>query len=452
MFKKTLLAAGIIAASTSAFALTVTGDASNYSYEALASGAVENNGGELTLPKLKVALGATYTVGDEITITLAGGEFNTGNKSFKLADLTTAGSGGSGKDKLTFGFRSKTDNSVTFQVVSKTETGSGNTLGNEIQLTLNDDSAVLVKLDSVTVGAQVAATSSSMNKFGSVLEAVSKAHVIGEVKNQFTIKTAAPLNVDADVSKDRKVFVTTGNTDNTIDVTYATAKAADGTTPLTFVEPLSVSGKYTITVTGDFTAFDGSADSGKLSDGTNTYKVAEDKQSASYTYTGVGTKTLTFTTAAKDADRVVIPVSDYTVSVQIEDVADKYSMPVVGATANKIGLNGYSADVPALPLGDSVQQFLWVTNNGSIDGEITITALGQDGKEYGPFEIGTSTKGMQPIGADVAKKLAEAGLKSGRAKLNVTVNAPEANISLYAGYKVTADADRLALNVVPLNK
>ena len=54
---------------------------------------------------------------------------------------------------------------------------------------------------------------------------------------------------------------------------------------------------------------------------------------------------------------------------------------------------------------------------------------------------------MTYVTNEVETCLTAAGITSGRAQVTVTVNAPAAEIDVYAGYKVDADSDRLSLTV-----
>jgi len=54
---------------------------------------------------------------------------------------------------------------------------------------------------------------------------------------------------------------------------------------------------------------------------------------------------------------------------------------------------------------------------------------------------------LTSISPGVNKCLSDAGITSGRAQLSITVNAAEANVDVYAGYKSNSADDRLGLNV-----
>jgi len=125
----------------------------------------------------------------------------------------------------------------------------------------------------------------------------------------------------------------------------------------------------------------------------------------------------------------------------------------VESTANSAGswdLNGSNSVVEAYPVSAGVTQFLWVTNTGSEAAGISVTAKG-DGAKMATCDVGTvAANDLEYIADDVKTCLDAASFGTDRVQLTVTVNAAKSTIDVYAGYKVDADADRLALTVVEL--
>jgi len=110
-------------------------------------------------------------------------------------------------------------------------------------------------------------------------------------------------------------------------------------------------------------------------------------------------------------------------------------------------LNGSTSTVQAYPVGSNISNFLWVTNTGANDGDVTVTAV-SGGVETDECVVGTAAgMSLTSISPGVNKCLSDAGITSGRAQLSITVNAAAANVDVYAGYKSNSADDRLGLNV-----
>lgn len=110
-------------------------------------------------------------------------------------------------------------------------------------------------------------------------------------------------------------------------------------------------------------------------------------------------------------------------------------------------LNGSTSTVQAYPVSDAITGFLWVTNTGTADAAMSVTAIA-DGSAMASCELGNvAAKSLTYVTAEVEACLAAASITSGRTQLVITVNAPASEVNVYAGYKVDADSDRLALTV-----
>jgi len=110
-------------------------------------------------------------------------------------------------------------------------------------------------------------------------------------------------------------------------------------------------------------------------------------------------------------------------------------------------LNGSTSTVQAYPVSDAITGFLWVTNTGATAANMSVTATA-GGASMASCDLGSvAAKSLVYITDHVEACLTAASVTSGRAQLVVTVNAPAADIDVYAGYKVDADSDRLSLTV-----
>jgi hypothetical protein len=128
-------------------------------------------------------------------------------------------------------------------------------------------------------------------------------------------------------------------------------------------------------------------------------------------------------------------------------VASTKTLAATGTSAGAFTLNGSTSKVQAYPVGAAVEQFLWVTNAGSNDGAIVMTAT-QGGATTAECSLGTAAgKSLTSVSSLANDCLTAAGITSGRAQLSLTVNAAAALVNVYAAYKVTSADDRLALTV-----
>lgn len=119
-----------------------------------------------------------------------------------------------------------------------------------------------------------------------------------------------------------------------------------------------------------------------------------------------------------------------------------------GGDAGKWTLNGSTTVIKNYPLSSAVTQFVWVTNTGTQTGNVFATAIGGTGAQVmTSCDLGVTSKPgeIQRITNELNTCLTAAGLVAGRAEVTVTVNAIAGDISVYAGYKHVADADRLNL-------
>jgi len=111
-------------------------------------------------------------------------------------------------------------------------------------------------------------------------------------------------------------------------------------------------------------------------------------------------------------------------------------------------LNGPTVTVYNMPFGSNIDPFLWVSNSGSLEGEISATVT-VDGATTGPYALGTAAKMDNTRVAHTLLAAMEAAGETptagSRGDVSITVNANDANITVYGGYKVVSADDRLNL-------
>lgn len=118
------------------------------------------------------------------------------------------------------------------------------------------------------------------------------------------------------------------------------------------------------------------------------------------------------------------------------------------ADMGKWTLNGATVTVYGVPMGSSVNRFLWVNNAGTTSAPMTYTAV-MNGSSYGPYSIGSvAGKTAASVGGLIDNDLADRGVfiaPSSRANITLDTQVKAADITVSAAYKHIGDADRLSL-------
>lgn len=441
MFKKTLLAASLAALSTGAFAVDVatTSTTVKYGYEGIASGDTKNDGTALTLGATQLTLGAEYSVGDTITINLAGGEFDP-TDAFELTDNNTnVGSAG-----ITLGLLSASKTQLLFRVTEIDSTNGSTTIGELLDLEITGANPVPVILTSTSIGDKMTVSATAATSTGLTIDAAGTkdSFVVGTVTQQhkYTIAGATDLDEQIDVSKGRTVFVG-GNSDDFV-VAYAATvvdQAGFTVTDTTWKINGSMTGFEASIATADNDGTIVGATAGALT-------VAADRQSASKKVTAAAAgDTFTFTVDTTAADRVALDVGSYNLDVTIADASGD-SVSYTGIAAGAWSLNGSSAVYAYAPVGfDSVTTQFEIGNKGSVSGDISLSAFDTDGNTYSatlPFQA-EAGKLTRVSDADIVDAF---GLTEGtKLKLTITVDAPTNDIT-YGAYSNRGTTGRMAIN------
>lgn len=115
-------------------------------------------------------------------------------------------------------------------------------------------------------------------------------------------------------------------------------------------------------------------------------------------------------------------------------------------------LNGSVLTVPYMPFGDNTQVILRHTNTGDQDGKISIrymieelpTRAADNAWVSIPTALATESKGgVLDIKTEVMDAImAHAGVTKGKVAIEITTEAPEGDITVYAAYKVLSESDR----------
>jgi hypothetical protein len=103
-------------------------------------------------------------------------------------------------------------------------------------------------------------------------------------------------------------------------------------------------------------------------------------------------------------------------------------------------LNGNVVNIPYMPFAPGISQILYVTNSGDFDGGVYVTAHDEDGTEYDLGMVATAgASSVTKITAQVKDALAAQDFTKGKLSIDVTVNAPDGDITVQAAYNIGSD-------------
>lgn len=483
MLKRTLIATALLStfSASAANVYTVTSttefdpadaDAGAVTYSIEGS----QNSASYAVPNVMVKLGAEYQVGD--TITLA---FNAN----LAADLTptaaqqdvnvtvptapTYAATATGSEDISLGLLSVNDNTVTFRVTARNASTAGAYI---LFAGLEVDDAAAEAVDGIEV------TYSASTSTGITIDANAANTVEGILllKDELTSSVDTKADQEVNVTGGRVAFVGALTTDAATRQDAIIVK----TTRTAGLSNSAVIDKVVVKVEGDFswildtddtttdviepvsgvvTITDPTFTAGTAGAEVVSTVVTPTSITYTQTFTGegsiaAGSYTITLDPSANTITGVTAPVlsaGEYTASSTITyspvDGTAAGTDTVSGLDAGEWTLNGDTAVVYAYPVSSAVEGFIWVTNNGSLAGDISVTAVA-DGEVIDLGTVGTAAANSATrIGPAIDAALADKDITSGRVQLNITTNAPSTKLFVSASYKVTADADRLTLDV-----
>jgi hypothetical protein len=416
LFKTTLVAVAVASASCVANAGTLTGATINFSTEGANAATTATTDVSFTH-----TVNAGFAVNDLITFTLpAGSVVAKGFTWQSTISYDTAGSGG-GTMVATLLDASNIDSPV-YRVTTRdggtTQTTIGATSGS-VSVTLADKSFGTDVSLSVT---------STLSNGITEIDPGTKVLKFVDSKSQFgALKVGSKLDATISVAKAREGFVE--EDDDAFSWSHTNDTTLDGAVKVT---------KQVMTVSGDF---DGFSKSNFSTVNTSTVAVAADYQSVSITYTSAitnDTVTITPPVDSKTTAAVVLEEQDFSVSGLI--TYGTTSTSIGSADAGEWELDGAAVTVPYMPYGSTISQVMYITNAGSLDADITVTAMDEDGMMYELGSVGTAKKGAVTRIAGAVKAALEAqGFTGGKVALTFTVNAEDDDISVYAAYNVAGD-------------
>lgn len=430
-FKTALVAAAIATACGSAYAGDTTVTTQTYSLEGVSAVTTTQ-----TSNSISYITKAAYAVGDKVTFTFTPGAVV--NTAFP-AQLNVAADATAGSEKagMALGLLNSDQDKVVYRVTSLSQPGAftdKTTLGQTIVLGTVDLKAAAVANGNVTV------TVSSETSSGDVLDSgsstgQSRTAKLTEVKSQFgALSVSAAFDGTIDVASDRKALLA-GNDS----VTYAISQV-DTTGWLA----LAAVSETNVTLNADLAGFDLTKAIGSVSAaGTVTYSDTDKKVNIKYA-SQVTTDTITITPPT-GTKAVVLEAQSFNVGAAYTHSTNK-SFDFGTKAAGSWDLNGAMVNIPYMPYSPSVSQIIYVTNTGSLNGDITVTAFDDKGNDYNLGVVGQADAGkVTKITSQIETGLAAAGFTQGKVSLTITVNAQDKDISVYSAYNV-GGSDRGTVN------
>lgn len=399
--------------------------------------------GAVTTANVKLTLDAEYTANDVITLELSDGALS---DSFDLFPAQVVGS--IGTSSITLGKLSANDGKVLYRVTDIQTTTAQGITGAEL------DFGAGVKVSGTAIAALNAGqaiTLSSTSKTTNNFVFDSAVEQLALVKDQILdLSTSSATNFDGviDVTRSREVF-TDANGAVELQDTLVINHPQENTT--TGWANLVVEGDVTVELHGKFAGLT----AGQFTSNATATVISNDKVVLTYP-DSFTTDTITFTSNGVGSG-VSLERQEFTVSG-----SQKYTVPGdatvyteslgTAIPAGEWKLNGANVNLPYVPYDNvqspmaerALQQIIYVTNHGSQAGDIFVTATDEAGNVV-LNNVMVATIGanqMVKIAGLIGTELATAGFDTGKLSIDVTVNAPNDDISVYAAYKHKAEADR----------
>jgi hypothetical protein len=288
------------------------------------------------------------------------------------------------------------------------------------------------------LAADVTVTVSSQSSAGDILDSAGTlAATIAEAKTQFGTAVVVTPQFDnvIDVNSGRQAF-TTGSSDTltwsvtTPDTTGWLNLASVNNSVVTL---LGEAGKMTGLNPGDFSSTVGAL----------LFVQGEAKLTVSLAGQ-VNSGTITFTLPTGGAAVVLEPqgftlglVHNYTAASGVYG-----SKTIATGLAGGWELNAATGIISYMPYGSSASQIMYVTNIGTQNGDITVVAVDDQGELFDLGVIGIANAGtVTKVSTLIKTALIDAGFGGDKVAIKITVNAPAADISIYASY-VIGSSDR----------
>lgn len=433
IFKSTLVAASVALVCGTAYAGNTVVTTQTHSLEGVSAVTTAQ-----TANDIDYVLKAAYAVGDKITFTFTAGSLDTTNSFPAQLNVTADTTSGSEKAGMALGLLNEDANSVTYRVTSLTQPGAftdKTTIGQTITLSGVEMAAaavtsgdITVTVDSVTASGDVLDSSSDTN--------MSRTGKLSQVKTQYgmiAVASTADFDGTIDVAEGRKALTT-----------------ANDTATFTVSNPTTTGWLNTVTTTGtvvklaaDLAGFDLTKSIGSVATGmTSTVAYSDANKEVTITYAGTEVTTDTITiTPPTGTNAVILSAQDFSVSGTYS-YGTASTADLGSDAAGSWDLNGAVVNIPYMPYAANIGQIIYVTNSGSLDGDVSVTAFDESGNDYDLGVVASAKAGqVTKLSVLIADALEAAGFTGGKVSMTITVNAQDKDVTVHAGYNV-GGADR----------
>lgn len=399
-------------------------------------------------PAASLALGAQYAVNDIITFTYSHpAKAGTGTTAFSFSPTLSINVTTGGGTNGTLALFESGETTVKYRV--QTAPGSvGTDFG-----TVTTDQPTFRAADVEVSGENVTVSVSSETSQGISFDSTRlPATLIDKTGPQFAYRVRG-LDQVIDVESNRVAFnngtnATTANHTISVQLLSGFTSALGTVAPTLVVTPNTAA----LTLTGDFAWLDSATTTGIQ--GTN---IAVSGGPTLGTVTGTA---ITFSLAAATTAQVItlgnaaaangaIPTQTLAASIAGSYTNNSRTGAISGAATGAYTLNGSSVTVYAVPTSSAVSNFIWMTNSGSSDGEVSIV-VNDNGEAIDLGVVGTSRAGREfDVTAALNAGLAAAGetLSGGRVHLDIVTKVPAADIAISAAYRVGDDRVNLLTSI-----
>lgn len=373
-----------------------------------------------------VALGSQYAQGDIIT-------FNFGAAPLARAS-TTAYSWPNTLDVIV----TPASTSVGAGVVSLFDTGdtsvsyrvttAPSAAGGTIALPSDIDIATSA------ISSDISLSTSSQTGTGTAFDAGAAVKYVDVNGSQFAY-TIGGLSQTVDVESDRKAFTDGASATKASHAINITVDSNVGTS-----NHVETGGAITVTLNGDFSWLDANTATNATGiELTNIGGVNVTAGAAGATQITVSMAAVGGTIALTNSLGLVIPTQ--TLSLALSQALSVTTAVSSAATTGSYINNGSTITVYAMPTSANATNFIWLSNNGSSSGEVTLT-IRDDGTTIDLGAVGTSSPGTN---FDVTTAMEDAleaqgkTLSGKRVDMDIVTKVPAADVAVSAAYRVGDD-------------
>lgn len=316
----------------------------------------------------------------------------------------------------------------------------------------------------MTANTDVTVSSAVTNSVGTDLDDDGAAlTLIDALGDRYAVAVPASVEtIDVQTDAPKTTFVG-GGTTSTLGVTIASAAGATHAVD---------AAAETITLTGDFSWLDrdDETDGVQLTaasvevvqtggDREGFATVTDTTTAAGLAAVTGGTITITFDHDADATAYTVNLVGPGDIVIPRQTVSASYSVASAteavldSASGNDVyGINGSTVSVYAVPVSNSVQNFIYLDNSSASSGLVSVSVI-DDGNTYGPYELGTvGPNEVFDVGGRFLGAVNTAGevLSGGRVRLDIVTEVASTDVDISASYKVISANDRLNLETSAL--